>query len=81
MHLLEEVWCIEPEDKFHKIFKKIATRGINAVIELSKEDLESLTWKEENGDLPSLIKSEVGAIRNLMHHIAHMKKEGEFTSE
>ena len=37
--LLEEAWCIEPEDTFCKIVNKFAIRGIDTVIKLSKEDL------------------------------------------
>ena len=60
VHLLEEVCHVEPEATFCKIFNKFAIRGINTVIKLSKEDLESLTWKKANGDLSSLMKNEVG---------------------
>ena len=59
VHLLEEPWCVEPEETFYKIFNKFSIRDIDTVLKLSKEDLESLTWKEDNGDLSSLMKNEV----------------------
>ena len=66
VNLLEEVWCIEPEDIFYKIFNKIAIRGIDTVLKISKEDLESLTWKEGNSYLSSLMKPEIGKNRNII---------------
>ena len=80
-HLLEEVWCIELEETFYNIFNKLAIRGIDNVVELSKEDLESVTWKDDNSYLSSLINNEVGDILNLMQHIEHLKQKGEFPSE
>ena len=64
----------------YKIFNKYATRGIDTVIGLSKEDLESLKWKEDNGGMPSLTRSEVGCLRTLNNYIQYLKQKGEFTS-
>ena len=43
--------------------------------------MERLTWKEDNVNLSSLIKNEVGATRKLMQHIECLKQEGDFPSE
>ena len=73
MHLLEEAWCIDPEESFYKIFRKHEIKGIDTFIELSKEDLESLTWKDDNRALSSLMKNKVGEINNLMQHVECLK--------
>ena len=46
-HLLEEVWDFRPEENFYKIFSRVATKGIQDAINLNKEQLENLTWKEK----------------------------------
>ena len=64
------MWCIEPEDALYKIVNKFAIRGIDYVLKLSREDLEIITWKDENDDLSSLIKNEIEEIRNLMQSLS-----------
>ena len=61
---------------FYKISNKLAIKGVDTFIELSKEGLEILTWKEDNVDLSALMKNGVGEILNLMHHIEHLKQKG-----
>ena len=61
-HLLEDVWDYDPEDTFYKTFKKEARKGINMIVNLEKEDLEKLSWKE-NDLVDHLTKGEVGLIR------------------
>ena len=41
-HLLEEVWNINPQDTFCKVFKREARRGMHVIVNLEKEDLENL---------------------------------------
>ena len=56
VHLLEEAWFIGPEDTVPKIFNKFTIRDIDTILKLSKGELESLEWKEENSDVSSLMK-------------------------
>ena len=55
--------------------------GFDNILNLSKKDLESLEWEEENGDEQSLEKNEIGEIRNLIQHIEYLKQEGGLPSE
>ena len=79
-HLLEEVWNYEPEDIFYKIFKREASKGINMIVNLEKEDLEKLSWKE-NDLVDHLTKGEVGLIRIVEHCKNHLISTGQFPSE
>ena len=36
VHMLEQVWCLEPEDTFYKIFQKALKRGIPPILHMSK---------------------------------------------
>ena len=81
VRLLEEVLFFEPEETFYKIFNTLTKMGIDTILKLYKENLESLTWKEDNRDISSLMKFEVGEIHNLMRYVEHIKQKGEFPSE
>ena len=48
---------------------------------LSKEDLEDLRWREENGDLLPLMKSDIGKIRSLNSYITYQHLKGDLPSE
>ena len=47
-HLLEEVWDYDPQDTFYKIFKREARKGALIIINLEKEDLEKIFWKDDD---------------------------------
>lgn len=54
--LLDEVWFVDIDDLFYKIITRQATSGeIYNTLKLSKETLESLEWKENNGDISLLV--------------------------
>ena len=80
-HDLEEVWHLEPEETFYKIFHKFTKMGIEPILKMPKADLETLDWKEEKGDVSSLEKHEIGEIRNLMQHVEYLKEKGDCTEE
>lgn len=65
-HLLEEVWNYYPQDAFYKIFKREAKKGINMIVNLEKDDLEKLSWKEDD-KVGHLTKGEVGITRMIDH--------------
>ena len=48
IHILENLWFINPEDAFYKIFYKKTKNGINQIICNSDKNLLKLEWKEEN---------------------------------
>ena len=41
-NLLEEVWDFDPDENFSKIFSREAKKGIQDVIDMSKEELREL---------------------------------------
>ena len=79
-HLLEEVWDYSPEDTFYKIFKREVRKGINMIVNLEKEDLEKLSWKE-NDLVDHLMKGEVGLIRMVEYYKNHLISTGQFPSK
>ena len=79
-HLLEEVWDYGPKDTFYKIFKREARKGINIIVILEKEDLEKISWKE-NDLVNHLTKGEVGIFRMVEHHKNHLISTWQFPPE
>ena len=70
-NLLREVWDFDPEETFYKIFSRQASKGIQDAIDLSKEELKDLTWRENNRDVSKLEPSEVGKVRSLNNYNAY----------
>ena len=70
------MWCLEAEETFYKIFHKLTKMGIESILKLPKEDLETLEWKKENGHMSSLENHEIGKIRNLIQHVKYLKEKG-----
>ena len=64
-HLQEEVWDFLPDQTFYKIFCRDASKGIQDVLNLTKDELKTLTWRDDNGDVIKLTPSEVGKSRSL----------------
>ena len=56
-HLLGGVWDFDPDETFHKIFSRESKKGVQEVIDISKEELKELRCREDNGDLSDLIAS------------------------
>ena len=79
-HLLDEVWDYDPEDAFCKIFKRESRKGMNVIANLEKEDLEKLSWKE-NDLVDQLTKGEVGIIRMVAHYKNYLISTGQFPPE
>ena len=80
-HLLEEVCDFSPEDDFYTIFSRAVTIGIQDAINLTKEQLENLTWKENNGDVTKIEPSEVDKVLSLKNYNAYREAKGNFTSD
>ena len=78
-HLLEEVWDFCSEENFYKILSRAATKGIQDSIILTKEQLETLTWKEKNGDVTKIEPIEVGKFRRLKNYNAYREAKWDFT--
>ena len=78
VHLLSEIWFTELNDTFYIIFYKQEMRWIDCTIEMSKADLEDLGWKEDNGEIYSLTKSDIGCIHTLHNHIQHLNQKANF---
>ena len=64
-HLLKEVWYFDLDETFCKIFSIEAKKGIQDVIDMSKEDLREIKWREDDSYLAELMASEVGKVRIL----------------
>ena len=75
IHILEKVWCLNPEDTFYKIFHKYSKRGIHQMLHDSKEDVLKLEWKEVYGDLSHWYNHEIVEIKNLVQHVEHLKQK------
>ena len=79
-HLLKAVWDYGPEDTFCKRFKREIRKGVSMIVNLEKEDLEKLLWKE-NDLVDHLTKCEVGLIRMVEHYKNHLISTGQFPPE
>ena len=51
------------------------------VSDLTKEDLEKLTWREQNGNITNPRLHEAGKIRSLKNCKTHLTVTGKFPSE
>ena len=80
-HLLEEICDSDPDDTLYKIFSRESKGGTQFVTNLSEEDLEGIWWWEDNDDLSTLMKSDVGKIHSLENWIAYLSLKGDFPSE
>ena len=58
-HAHDELWDFNPDANFHKIFSRESDKGIQGVLDLIKEDLEKITWREDNGVCSSMMASDV----------------------
>ena len=47
-YLLEEIWDFQPDKTFYKIFSRHASKGIQDVVNQTKDELKNLTWRDEN---------------------------------
>ena len=75
-HILEEVWDFSPEECFYKIFKRETSKGIQDILDLSKDDLRALEWVDNKGDIVNLSASEVGKIRSLARYNDYRQAKG-----
>ena len=64
-HVIEELWDFNPDETFHNTFSIDSEKGAHVVLDLTKEDMEKLTWREESGDLTNPWPHGVGKIRSL----------------
>ena len=60
---LELIWDSNLDSTLWKISHREAKGGIHDTMNLSKEDLEDLAWREDNGNAMPLLKSDTGKIR------------------
>ena len=70
-YLLEEVCDFYPEETFYKNFSRQARKGNQDFIDLSKEKLKDLTYRENNVNICKLEQSEVCKVRILKNYIAY----------
>ena len=50
-------------------------------INLCKEELKELTWREDNSDVSKLETSNVGKVRSLNKYNAYRESDGDFPSD
>ena len=72
-HLLEELWDIEEDDMFYKFFTRYTNRGMQQFINCSKDELQDLSYREDDGSIHHLQLHEVGDARMLFHCLSHLK--------
>ena len=80
-NLLEKICDYDPDENFYKTFSREANKGIQHIIDRSKEKLRDLKWREDNGDLSKIMISEAGKIRSLKNYIVYLKIKGDSPSE
>ena len=64
-HLLEDIWDYDLDETLNKIFSTQASKGIQCITYIPKEELMNIKRKEDNGDCSELMTFEVGIIRRL----------------
>ena len=79
-HVLEKLWNFDPDETFHKTFSREDGKGAQGVLYFTKEDLEKLTWREDNDDITNNMPNEVVKTRNLKNYKVHLMT-GKFPSE
>ena len=80
-NLLEEIWWYHPDETFCEIFSRQDKNGIPHITNRSKEELENLKWKKDNGVISKLETFEAGIIRSLSNHITCLTETLDFLSE
>ena len=67
-NVLEDSQGAEEDNAPHEIFTREANkRGMCDVLELSKDDLLTLSWRDDDDDAAHLSKVDAGRIRILLH--------------
>ena len=79
-HVLEELWDFKPEDIFYKIVSREAKKGIGEFFYLTKDELLSLTWKEDDGSVHPIMPNEACKIIMLLNYEHHLKETGKVSS-
>ena len=72
-YLLEELWGIEEDDMFYKIFTKDAKRGAHKFINFTKDELKDLSYREDDGSVHHIQLHEVGDVHMLLRYLSHLK--------
>ena len=75
-NLLEEIWDFFPEESFYEIFTKAASKGIQDILNLPKDDLRALKWIGDNDDVSNLTPNEVSRILSLRYFDTYRKTKG-----
>ena len=70
-HDLKEIWNFNPDETFYKIFFREAEKSMQVVLDLTREQLLDLTWREDNDYLNNTRAKEVDKIRNLKNYEVH----------
>ena len=81
-HVLEELWGIEEEEPFYKIFTKrcIGAKSVHYVAASDKAELEKLTHEDEEG-IFYLEDYEINKMRMLLHYRSHLVATGKFPED
>ena len=79
--LLEELWDAEEEEALYKIFTRESKKGMQKVLRYSKEDLQVLSYREDDGTVFHFKKHEVGDVRMLVHYQQYLIVNGLFPED
>ena len=82
-HVLEELWDIEDEEPFYKIFSKqcIGAKSIIDIIRFDKAQLEKLSHEDDEGTVHRLEQHEVEKMGMLVHYRSHLVAIGCFPED
>ena len=71
-HLLEEIWDTEEGEMFYNIFTRESAKETHKVLRCSKEEVQQLSCREDDGSVCYLKKHQSGDVRILVHYQSHL---------
>ena len=80
-HLLEELWDVEEDETFYKIFTRETKKGMHKFINFYRDDLKDLSYREDNGSVYHIQLHEIGDVRVQFHCLSHLKARDLFPED
>ena len=80
-HVLEELWDFNLDENLCKMFSREYYKGAQLFLDLTKEDMKKLAWREDNGDRTNALPREVGNVHISKNCKVPLTATGKFPSE